>query len=225
LQIELEFRLKWKERIMNIVLFGASGTIGQRILREALERGHSVTAIVRQPEQIAVTHPNLTVKAGDVLDSAFVAQAVAGFDAVISAVGPKGQQPSMLSESAHSLIEGLTRAGVKRLIVVGGAGSLEAAPGTLVYDTPDFPAAWRPGAMAHGEGLKVYRSADLDWTYFSPAYFIQPGERTGKYRVGFEQLLRDEGGKSFISAEDFGVAILDELEAGWYVRRRVTIAY
>jgi len=94
-----------------------------------------------------------------------------------------------------------------------------------VYDTPDFPAVWRPGAVAHGDALRVYRAANLDWTYFSPAYLIQPGERTGKYRIGFEQLLRDENGKSFISAEDFSVAILDELGAGRYVRRRVTIAY
>ena len=94
-----------------------------------------------------------------------------------------------------------------------------------MYDTPDFPAVWRPGAVAHGDALRVYRAANLDWTYFSPAYLIQPGERTGKYRIGFEQLLRDENGKSFISAEDFSVAILDELGAGRYVRRRVTIAY
>ena len=177
---------------MNIVLFGASGTIGQRILREALERGHSVTAIVRNPEEVKLSHLNLTVKAGDILNSAIVAQDVAGYDAVISAVGPsRNQQPSMFVDAAHSLIEGLTRAGVRRLIVVGGAGSLEAALGTLVYDTPDFPAACRPGAVAHGEALQIYRTADLDWTYFSPAYFIQPGERTGTYRVGFEQLRFD----------------------------------
>ena len=131
----------------------------------------------------------------------------------------------MLSEAAYSLIDGLTKASVKRLIVMGGASSFEVVSGALLHDSPRFNPAWRPIALAHADLLKIYRTANLDWTYFSPADVIMPGERTGKYHVDFEQLLTDENGKSFISAGGFSVAILDEFKAGCYVRHRVTMAY
>jgi putative NADH-flavin reductase len=210
---------------MNIVVFGG-GTIGQRIIQEALNRGHMVSVFVRNPSQLQLTHSNLTATAGNVLDPASVAQAAAGHDAVISAIGPgRNQPPQMLVDAAHSLIEGLTRAGVRRLIVVGGAGSLEVAPGVQLLDTPTFNPAWRPGALAARDALAVYRTADLDWTVLSPADLITPGERTGHYRTGTEQLVRDENGKSYISAEDYAVALIDELEKPHFVRRRFTVAY
>jgi putative NADH-flavin reductase len=214
---------------MKIALFGANGTIGQRILREALDRGHEVTAIVRDPSRFDQASEKLSAVAGDIADPLSIASAVKGHDVVISAVGPKlpHGDPQILVEAARSLLEGVERAGVKRLLVVGGAGSLEAAPGVQVVDTPDFPAAWKPVALAHRDALDVYRNAqtDLDWTYVSPAALIQPGERTGKYRIGGDQLLVDEKGESHISAEDYAVALLDEVENPRHIRLRITVAY
>lgn len=212
---------------MKIALFGASGMIGQRITQEALARGHQVTALVRHPEKVTASHPNLTVQAANALDPASIAAAVAGHDVVVSAISPNGQQPQVLVDSAHSLLEGVERAGVQRLIVVGGAGSLEVAPGLQLVDSPDFNPAWRPGALAHREGLAVYRqsTSSVNWTYFSPANFIAPGERTGMYRLGTEQLVVNDKGESRISAEDYAVALLDEIETPRFARQRFTAAY
>ena len=211
---------------MNIVIYGASGMIGQRITQEALNRGHTVTAIVRNPLRLTLTHPNLTVKQGNILDPNDVARVVAGHDAVINATRQSAGQPGQtFADAAHALIDGMTRAGVRRLLVVGGAGSLEVAPGLQLVDTPNFPEAWRPGALALRDALAVYRSADLDWTYFSPADRIAPGERSGHYRTGTDQLVTDEKGESRISAEDYAVALIDELEMPRFVRRRFTAAY
>ncbi len=213
---------------MKIALFGASGTIGQRILNEALERGHSVTAVVRDVSKLSEKE-DLSVVKGEVTDPASVAEAVKGNDAVISSVGPKlpGGDPQIVVDAARSLIDGVARSGVKRLIAVGGAGSLEVAPGVRLVDTPEFPEAWKDIALAHSEALNVYKNtkADIDWTNISPAAFIQPGEKTGKYRVGTDQLLVDENGESKISAEDYAVAVLDELERPRHPKQRITVAY
>lgn len=211
---------------MNIVVYGASGMIGQRITQEALNRGHKVTAIVRSPSRFTLTHSNLTIKEGNILDPNDVARTVAGHDAVINATRQSADPPGQTyADAAHALIDGLTRAGVRRLIVVGGAGSLEVAPGLQLVDTPNFPAAWRPGSLALRDALAVYRTADLDWTYFSPANRIAPGERTGHYRTGTDQLVTDEKGESRISVEDYAVALIDELETPRFVRQRFTVAY
>ena len=213
---------------MKIVLFGASGVLGQRIAQEALNRGHEVKAVVRDPARVPLTHERLSVVAGDVRDAVDVARVAAGADIVASAVGPTSDQGAeMLTQAAHALIEGTGRAGVHRLIVIGGAGSLEVAPGVALLDAPDFPAAWRPGAEAARDALAIYRAApaDLDWTYLSPAALIAPGERTGHYRTGGDQLLTDEHGESRISAEDFAIAFVDEIEQSKFVRRRFTVAY
>ena len=211
---------------MKIALFGASGTIGRRILQEALARGHKITAIVRDPSRLDLSHERLAVEKGDVLDPASVAASVAGHDVVISAIGPgRNGAPRVIVDAAHALIEGLTRAGVRRLMVVGGAGSLEIAPGLQVVDSPNFPAQIKPTALAHRDALGVYRAANLDWTYISPAATIAPGERTGRYRTGSDQLLKDEKGESRISAEDYAVAFLDEVEQPRFVRKRMAVAY
>ncbi|HZC08289.1 MAG TPA: NAD(P)-dependent oxidoreductase [Ktedonobacterales bacterium] len=212
---------------MKIVLFGASGMIGQRIAREALSRGHEVTAVVRNPDQMTLTHERLAVVKGDALDAADVARVAASQDIVASAIGPSSDQPAdQPSRAARALIEGTRRAGVGRLIVVGGGGSLEVAPGQALLDTPDFPPAWKPGAIAQRDALAVYRSEPaFDWTYLSPPAFIAPGERTGHYRVGGDQLVTDASGESRISAEDFAIAFVDEIEAPKYPRRRFTVAY
>jgi putative NADH-flavin reductase len=226
-------RLKRDERreedaeTMKIVLFGASGRIGQRIAQEALNRGHIVTAVARTPESVPLQHERLTTQAGDVRDAALVARLAAGHDIVASAAGPSGGQgPQMLVEAAHALLAGTTSAGVARLMVVGGAGSLEVAPGELLLDTPDFNPAWRPGALGHLEALQVYRAEQaLDWTCLSPAAFIAPGERTGHYRTGGNSVLRDANGESRISMEDFAIAFVDEIESPRFPRQRFTVAY
>ena len=199
---------------MKIALFGASGTIGSRIAQEARDRGHTVTP--------------LGSKDADAKDADAVATVVRGHDAIVNAVGPNhGDEPAdMLAQVARALIEGAHKAGVKRLAVVGGAGSLEVAPGLKLVDAPTFPAALRDLALAHEQALQIYRSAaGLDWSYLSPAALIEPGARTGKYRTGGEQLLTDAQGNSKISAEDYAVALIDELERSQHVKERFAVAY
>jgi putative NADH-flavin reductase len=213
---------------MKIAIFGAGGSIGRRIVSEALRRGHTITTVVRDRSRAEGVDARLAVREGDVLDPAAVAAAVAGHDAVISAVGPgpgPGTDPRMLVAAARSLVAGLPRAGVRRLVVVNGAGSLEVAPGKQLLDEPDFPLASRPFALAHRDALEVYRAADLDWTCLSPANIIEPGTRTGRYRTGADTVITDERGESRISTEDFAVALLDELEEPKFIRQRFTVAY
>jgi uncharacterized protein len=202
---------------MKIALFGARGTIGQRIAAEAKARGHPVTSLGRET---------------DVTDAASVARAVAGHDAVVSAVGPglgpDSRPPGMLSAAARALLAGAKTAAVRRLVVVGGAGSLEVAPGKQLVDQPGFPEAWKAVAVAHRDALEVYRASRdpaVEWVYVSPAALIQPGERTGKYRIGGDGLLVDARGESRISAEDYAVAIVDELEQRAHSRARISVAY
>jgi putative NADH-flavin reductase len=216
---------------MKIALFGASGVIGQRILAEALRRGHNVTALVRDPAKLTVHDPKLRAAAANVTDAAGVAAAVRGHDAVVSAVGPRHDGGSdtngIFADAAHALIAGLNQAGVKRLLVLGGAGTLEVAPGVRVVDTPEFPAAWKGNALGQADALNILRTegGGLDWTYISPAAMIAPGERTGTYRIGGDQILTDAQGESHISAEDYAVALLDELETPAHVKQRITVAY
>jgi putative NADH-flavin reductase len=214
---------------VKIVVFGASGAIGRAITAELLERGHTVTAATRSGAPVG----GLVVQAvtGDASDPGSVARLAAGQDAVVSSTGPRrgsGEDPeeSLLS-AARGLAEGLRRAGVRRLVVVGGAGSLEVAPGQRLVDSPDFPPAWKSTALAHARTLdEIYRSMeDLDWTYVSPARMIGPGERTGEFRVGGDQLLVDDAGQSRISIPDFAIAFADEIEDGEAFRRRITVAY
>ena len=213
---------------MKIALFGATGMIGQRILAEALRRGHEVTAIARDPSKVTATGPGLHTAVGSVLDPQSVATLVSGQDAVVSAFSAGTSQPvESFPASARALIAGMTQAGVKRLIVVGGAGSLEVAPGVQLVDTDAIPEAWKPMVLAHRDTLQVLRAEGdvLDWTYFSPAAMIAPGERTGTFRLGDDQLLTDAEGNSRISAEDYAVALVNELEAPQHIRRRFTAAY
>lgn len=211
---------------MKLALLGATGTIGQRILQEALTRGHQVTAIVRDPSRVAQQHDNLTVVTGDIFNADSVAQAVANHDVVISAFGPKHGEEEQLVAATRSLLQGVKQAGVRRLLAVGGAGSLEVAPGLQVVDTPEFPEAWKGIALAHRDALEVLRQdGELEWTSFSPAAMIAPGERTGAYRTGTDQLVTNANGESAISAEDYAVALLDEVENPRFIRQRFTAAY
>jgi uncharacterized protein len=215
---------------MKIVVFGASGVIGRAITAELLARGHTVTAATRSgaPVEGLVVQ----VVTGDASDPGSVARLAAGKDAIVSAIGPRrgadGEDPedSLLS-AARGLAEGLRRAGVRRLVVVGGAGSLEVAPGQRLLDTPDFPPSWKPAALAHARTLEeVYQEIDdLDWTYVCPAGVIGPGDRTGEFRVGGDQLLVGDDGQSRISIPDYAIAFADELEDGEAFQRRITVAY
>ena len=197
---------------MNIVVFGATGMIGTRITAELEHRGHAETAATR-------------ATGADVTDRQSVASVAAGADAVVGAVSARGVSYT-LADVAPALVEGLREAGVRRLLVVGGAGSLEVAPGQRLRDTPDFPEEWKPEVIAQSEALDYYRGVeDLDWTFVSPAAFIHPGERTGRYRLGGDQLLVDDNGNSEVSAEDYAIAIADLLEHGGHERERITVAW
>ena len=208
---------------MNVVLFGASGMIGSRVLQGLVQRGHAVTAVVRNPEKI--TAPGVKVVKGDVTNDSSVASVAKGADAVVSAFAPPPDDPRSVLRAVRALLAGLTTAGVKRVIVVGGAGSLEVAPGLQLVDAPNFPEAWKGIALAHRDVLPILKASSFDWTYMSPAAFIQPGERTGKFRLGTNQLVTDAEGESRISAEDYAIALVDELEKPKHVRRQLTVAY
>jgi putative NADH-flavin reductase len=201
-----------------VALIGASGFIGSRLLAELSARGHAVTAIARNPEKIAAL-PGVTAVKGDVFDKDGLARLVAGHDAVISAVHFTASDPQIL-------LAAVKQAGVKRYLVVGGAGSLEVAPGVKLFDTPEFPAAYRDEARKGGVFLDLLKQDQgLDWTFLSPSALIQPGERTGQFRLGTDQLLVDAKGNSAISAEDYAVALVDELEKPAHGRRRFTVGY
>ena len=201
-----------------VALIGASGFIGSRLLAELAARGHAVTAIVRNPEKVA-SLPGVTAVKGDVFDRDGLARLLAGHDAVISAVHFSASDPQVLLASVR-------QSGVQRYLVVGGAGSLEVAPGVKLFDTPEFPAVYLDEARKGGAFLDLLKQEQgLDWTFLSPSALIQPGERTGKFRLGTDQLLVDEKGDSSISAEDYAIALVDELEKPAHGRRRFTVGY
>lgn len=212
---------------MKIALIGASGFVGSKLLDEALQRGHQVTAIVRHPQKLP-SHPALIPKAADVYDPAQVASAVAGQDVVLSAFNPGWAEPDIQDlhvKGSRAIVEGVKRAGVERLIVIGGAGSLFVAPGVQLVDTPQFPAEWKPGALGARQALEDFREEKaLDWTFVSPAALLEPGQRTGKYRLGGDELLMDGEKPARISVEDLAVAVLDEIEKPRHSRRRFTAA-
>jgi putative NADH-flavin reductase len=214
---------------MNVALFGASGTIGIRILHELLERGHSVTGVARDAARVDVRHERLRTVSGSSTQVDDVARIARGHDAIVVAIGPRhGVESnwSLFAETARAVTAAARRAGVKRILVVGGAGSLNAKPGLQVVDAPEFPAMWKGNALGQRDALEIYRKAsDLDWTYISPAALIQPGQRTGHFRVGGDDLLVDAQGQSRISTEDYAAALVDELELGKAIRRRITVAY
>jgi len=213
---------------MKIVVIGASGQIGAFIRDEALARGHLVTAIVRHPEKITVQNPRLTVVKADILKDK-VDELVKGHDGVISAYNPGWKNPDIYNEQIEGykrIISGIKKSGIKRLLVVGGAGSLEVAPGLQVLDTASFSEQVKKGVLATREVLYMLKKEKkLEWTFFSPAASITPGERTGHYRVGKDQLLKNKEGESKISTQDYAVAMLDELENPQHIRERFTVAY
>lgn len=203
---------------MKIALIGATGFIGSRLLAELTSRGHQVTAIVRNPEKV-LQGAGITARKGDVYDKDGLAALLAGHDAVISAVHYTASDPAVL-------LAAVKQSGVKRYLVVGGAGSLEIAPGVKLFDTKEFPALYLDEARKGGAFLDLLKGeSGLDWTFLSPSALIEPGERTGKFRLGKDQLLVDGNGQSRISAEDYAIALVDELEKPAHSRQRFTVGY
>ena len=213
---------------MRIAIIGASGNIGSFIRDEALARGHQVTAIVRHPEKMTTRNPRLTVVKADILKDK-VDGLVKGHDAVISAYNPGWSNPDIYNEQikgAKAIISGVKKSGIKRLLVVGGAGSLEVAPGVQLIDTMSLPEQVKGGVLATRETLYMLKKEnELEWTFLSPPSTIAPGERTGRYQVGKDQLLKNKDGESKISTEDYAVAMLNELEHPQQIRERFTVAY
>jgi len=213
---------------MIIALFGAGGHIGRGILNEAVARGHDVIAIVRDPARANIQNPKVKVVAGNVADPASYHAALAGVDAAVASLsGRRDADAGLIPKYASILLDALPAAGVKRFVWVGGAGSLETAPGVSVSSSPQFPKEWLPEANAQAEALKIFRAskADIDWTYISPAALLVDGERGGTYRVGGNQLLADANGVSRITIADYAVAMLDCLDKNEHLRQRISVAY
>ena len=213
-----------------IVLIGASGFIGSALLKEALERGHKVKAIVRNPDKITIKNPNLTIEKGDVSSSQLVSSLCKGADVIISAYNPGWQNPEIASDTLRvypAILDGVRRSGVKRLLVVGGAGSLFISPGTRLMDAGVMPDSYLPAVRALASIYLDILTAEreVDWVFFSPAGSITGGKRTGKFRLGKDEMIVDSEGKSTISVEDYAVAMLDEAENPAHHRERFTIGY
>lgn len=203
---------------MNVALIGATGRVGSRLLAELLRRGHRVTGIARDTSKVAA-QPKLTLNDVDANRPEQLASLLKGHDAVLSAM-------KFATTDAEALIAAVKQSGVRRLMVVGGAGSLEVAPGKLLLDTPDFPAAWMPEAEGGRKFLELLRAErELDWTFLSPSAEFAPGARTGRFRTGGDRLLVDANGRSWISIEDYAIAFINELEHPKHPRQRFTVGY
>ena len=212
---------------MLIALYGIAGRAGRRIAEEALSRGYSITGVYHKIGKGPLDAERLLLRPGNVTDPVNVAEIARGNDAVISAVGPNSSSPpDFLANAARSLLAGLKMAGVGRLIMVGGAGSLEVAPGQLLMDSPEFPPAWRDIAREHRNALEVLKQErEIDWTYISPAANFEPGERRGHYRVDSDRLIVDGQRESRISMEDYAIAVIDELENVKFPKRRMSVGW
>jgi len=213
---------------VKVVLIGATGFVGSALLQELLDRGHTVTAVVRKPEKLP-EHRNLGAASADVYVAASIAKAATDHDAIISAFSPGLEDPALYEhhvQGVHAIIDGAKQAQVPRLLMVGGAGSLEIAPGEQLVDSPHFPPEFKQTSLATREALHLLqRESDLDWTFLSPPMHLDPGERTGRYRIGGDALLTDTEGNSMISVRDYAVAMIDELEQPRHGQRRLSVAY
>jgi putative NADH-flavin reductase len=202
-----------------IALLGITGRAGSRIAAELLKRGHTVTGIARRVADVPA-RAGLSVQSADATSAAALLPLIRGHDVLISATHFAG------GSDAATLVAAARQAGVPRLLVVGGAGSLEIAPGQALVDTPDFPVAYKPEALAGRAFLQALRAErDLDWTFLSPPAEFAPGERTGQFRIGGDQLLSDAQGRSHLSMEDYAIAMADEVETPRHSRRRFTVGY
>jgi len=211
--------------MMKILVLGADGPIGRRLVKEALYRKCEVTVLMQNPALLQEEHAALHVREGDLLAPGAIASAAAGCEAILSAFGTEPGEGPLLSEAARLILEGAHAAGVGRVIVAGGSGTLLTAPGVRVMDAPDYPEELLPLAKAYAEAYEIFAESELEWTYVSPAAWIEPGKRTGNFRVGMSMLVTDDEGHSRISIEDFAAAVIDELDDPNFIRSRFTVAY
>jgi len=209
---------------MRVALCGGTGQAGSRILKELLDRGHTVVAIVRDPAKV-MTQQRLTAVKGDVSDEAGIVEAIRGADALVSAYGPGPEQPGLLVPATKHLLAAARTSGVPRFLFVGGAGALEVAPGVTLIASGNLPAEWLPIAQAHADALALARSSDINWTSLAPSAFFEAGQRTGKFRLATDSLIVDDKQQSRISFEDFAKALVDELEMPRHERKRFTVGY
>lgn len=209
---------------MKIVLIAATGQCGSRVLTELLSRGHAVTAVVRNASKLNAAE-GVTVAQSDLSDVAQLASILQGAEVVISAYGPPGDQTDLLVETTQRIVEAVAAAGAGRLIVVGGAGSLEVAPGVTLIDSGYLPPEYLPIAVSHSKALALLKTSAIDWTYFSPAGYFEPGERTGTFRLGTTNLIMNEKGDSRISMEDYAIALVDEVESPKHRKAQFSIGY
>lgn len=220
---------------MNVVLIAATGRAGTTILNELVSRGHRVTAVVRDIEKLPKPLPeNVTPIRDDLSSVDRIAEIIAGADAVVSAYGPARSAPRFTTDVTYTdqlvsvterLISAVDKSGAPRLMVVGGAGSLWFSPGVKVLDSGHWPAPYVPIATSHMKAFAALRASGINWTYFSPPMMIQPGERTGQFRLGGDDIILDAEGKNHISFEDYAIALVDELEKPVHERSRFTIGY
>lgn len=218
------------KKMKKIVLIGASGFVGSAILNEALNRGFEITAVVRHPEKIKINNENLKVVQADVSSLEEVCRVSKGADAVISAFSPGWSNPDLYDETIKvylTIIDGVKKAGVNRFLMVGGAGSLFIAPGIRLMDSGEVPETILPGVKALGELYLNFleNEKEIDWVFFSPAADMRSGVRTGRYRLGKDDMITDIVGNSHISVEDYAAAMIDELEYPKHHQERFTIGY
>ena len=213
-----------RESSHRIALCGATGRAGSRIFNELLARGYQVLAITREQGTLS-PRKGVEVAVDDLSNAEGTARIIQGAAALISAYAPPPQDAEELVAVTRRLLEAVTFAGVPRFLMVGGAGSLEVAPGLTLLDSGQLPADWKGLAAAHTHALEVLRSSAVNWTSLSPAAYFDPGERTGTFRLGTDNLIADEKGDSRVSMEDYAIALVDELEQAEHIRQRFSVGY
>jgi putative NADH-flavin reductase len=209
---------------MNVVVYGATGNSGSEIVKELLRRGHKATAVSRKVDSIKAEQ-GVTAKADDLSDVNSIAAIVTGADAVVSAYAPPVDNTDAIVGVTEREIAAVKKAGAKRLLVVGGAGLLEVAPGVTLIKSGHLPAEYLPIATSHEKALEVLRKSDVSWTYLSPAAYFVPGERTGKFRLGTKELISDAKGESKISFADYAIALVNEIEKPAHERASFSVGY
>jgi putative NADH-flavin reductase len=209
---------------MRVVVYGATGNSGREIVKELLSRGHEVVAVARDVAKVPA-QPKLTATTDDLSNVDKIAKTIAGTDVVVSAYAPPPDNTDALIDVTKRQIDAVKKAGHARLIVVGGAGLLEVAPGVTLIKSGHLPAEYLPIATSHEKALGVLRGAEINWTYLSPAAFFVQGERTGKFRLGTKELVADAKGESRISFQDYAIALVDEIEKPKHERASFSVGY
>lgn len=210
---------------MKVALYGVTGNAGSRILKELISRGHQVIGITRDPSKVSLPDGSVSLRQDDLSDPQRIAAAIEGADAVVSAYAPPHNDTDAIVGVTQRQVEALSRGAKTRLVVVGGAGGLNVAPGVTLVDSGHLPEAYLPIARAHVKALNILKASDTDWTYMAPAAYFEPGQRTGKFRLGKDELIANEQQESRISMEDYAIALVDELEQPRHRRQRFTVGY